>query len=300
MAAKRQWEVQAMTMWDGRGLPPVARARVERFASSPLRTSLLSVPAAYSVRSVGFEPVGEVLGCIVQQISFAGYGGAAWGTQYLPSQVITSANRYYGYGPLVNAMTNGWTTSIRRMREEAAALGADGVVGVSLTQSHLGEHAREFVAIGTAVRAQTQCPRPPTRPFTTELSGADFAKLLLSGWLPVSIAIGYEVATRADDYTTQQQTRSWSGQNVEVAGYTDLVSQARDRARAKFGQAVIATGAEGAVVSHLGVQLQISGEATHIAEATIRGTAITAFGRSRTQPAAPLTMIPTRSAKRAT
>ncbi|MDT7796939.1 MAG: hypothetical protein QOI78_372, partial [Actinomycetota bacterium] len=35
-----------MPDWDGRGLPPVAQARVDRFAASGLKTSLLSVPGA--------------------------------------------------------------------------------------------------------------------------------------------------------------------------------------------------------------------------------------------------------------
>ncbi|MDT7635339.1 MAG: hypothetical protein QOI50_7269, partial [Pseudonocardiales bacterium] len=67
-----------MADWDGRGLPPVAAARVARFASGGLRTSLLSVPGAAGVESVGLRPVGEVMGCIVQHIGFAGWQGCGY------------------------------------------------------------------------------------------------------------------------------------------------------------------------------------------------------------------------------
>jgi uncharacterized protein YbjQ (UPF0145 family) len=289
------------TGWDGRGLPPIAEARIARFASSKLRTSLLSTPAAYSHRSVGFEPVGEVMGCIVEQISVVGYlgGAGSWGPAGYTTQVRTSDNRYFGYGPFVQAMIRGWSTSINRLREEASRLGADGVVGVTLSQHHLGEYSREFIAMGTAVRAQTSRPHTPGRPFVTEDSGADFAKLLISGWLPVDIAIGYEVATRVNDYQSRQQARMWSNTNVEVDGYTDLVQQTRDRARQKFEQAIRASGAEGGIVSNMSLHIWGQTEGLHVAEATIRGTAVVALA-PRQRPAAPtpLTVLPVRATRR--
>src|SRR6476660_334031 len=47
-----------MTQWDGHGLPPVAAERMRRFASTGLRTSLLTVPGAVGEESVGFDPGG--------------------------------------------------------------------------------------------------------------------------------------------------------------------------------------------------------------------------------------------------
>jgi uncharacterized protein YbjQ (UPF0145 family) len=288
-----------MTSWDGRGLPPAAAARIERAKATRLSTSLLSVPAAYSVESVGFEPVGEVMGCIVERISYAGYGATAgYGYGASPgysTPVITSASRYYGYGPFVKAMTNGWNTAMRRMQQEAQGLGADGVVGVALTQNHLDGNTREFVAIGTAVRALTRRKYELAAPFTTDLSGADFAKLLLSGWMPVAVRIGYEVASRYDDYYTARQAgRSWQYRNnVEVSGYTQLVQKTREIAREKFARAIREAKADGGIVSHIGLQIW-EGESSHTAEATIRGTAIAAFRRSNASAPTPLTMIPTR------
>ena len=66
--------------WDGRGLPPVAAARVHRAASGGPWTSMLTVPSAAGLSATEFEPVGEVMGSIVQNVGWSGYGGCgAWG-----------------------------------------------------------------------------------------------------------------------------------------------------------------------------------------------------------------------------
>ena len=65
------------------------------------------------------------------------------------------------------------------MSAECAALGGHGVVGVSLD---IGPSAGglEFKALGTAVRAPGAIY--PKSPFTSHLSGQDFAKLIITGW----------------------------------------------------------------------------------------------------------------------
>jgi uncharacterized protein YbjQ (UPF0145 family) len=303
-----------MTSWDGRGLPPVAAARVARFQSSPLRTSLLSVPASVGLDSAGFDPVGEVMGCIVQQISWVGYAGcgawtgpgaSGWGAALDPRTMAVqpSTGSFYGYGPYVHAIETGYSTALGRMLMEASALGADGVVGVRLTDTHL-DHARgtrEFMAIGTAVRGRTRIR--PKVPFTTDLPGTDVAKLLMSGWAPVALQVALEVAIRHDDYATRNQARSrlFNTANVEVAGYTELVQHTRSLARDKLARAVGRVGADGGVVSDMRLRIweiePSEGHIDHAAEATIVGTAIAAFGplgTGRTAPPAPLTIMPTR------
>src|SRR3954469_21352003 len=64
--------------WDGRGLPPVARARVERAAADGVRTSLLSADGLAGLEVAGFDAVGEVLGTTVMQIGWRGWGGCGW------------------------------------------------------------------------------------------------------------------------------------------------------------------------------------------------------------------------------
>jgi uncharacterized protein YbjQ (UPF0145 family) len=290
-----------MTEWDGRGLPPAAAARMQRFQAGGVRTSLLDVPGATSVTGVGLPPVGEVMGCMVQHMGWQGFGGCGY---YGPSAgwalgTVTSGSgaRYAGYRPYVDALYRGYDTAIARMVIEAQAMGADGVVGVRLPVQHLGQDNREFVALGTAVRGQGGVH--PPRPFVTDLPGADLAKLLHAGWVPVSIAIGISVAVRHDDYATQRQASMW-GQNTEVSGYTELVQHVRADARHTFERHASRAGADGAVVSHMGLRVweiePSEGHRDHVAEATVFGTTIARFHRGRQAPTRALTVLPLRRA----
>jgi uncharacterized protein YbjQ (UPF0145 family) len=293
-----------MTEWDGRGLPPAAAARMARFQADGVRTSLLDVPGMASVSGVGLPPVGEVMGCMVQHMGWQGFGGCGvygpgggWGAGWSAARTVTSGSsaRYAGYAPYVDALYRGYDTAIGRMVTEARAMGADGVVGVRLTVEHLGQDNREFVALGTAVRG-TGAVHPPT-PFVTDLPGADVAKLLHAGWVPVSIAFGISVAIRHDDYATQSQARAW-GYNTEVQGYTELVQHVRDDARDRFGQHAARAGAEGAIVSSMDLRVwgiePGEGHRDHVAESTVFGTTLARFHRGRTAPTRALTVLPLR------
>src|SRR5918911_686533 len=272
-----------MAEWDGRGLPPVAAERMTRFARSGLRTSLLTVPGAAGVQSVGLDPVGEVMGCIVEHIGWSGFGGCG----YLGGMTVTSSGSrgFVGFGPYVDALYHGYGTALGRMLEETAAMDADGVVGVRLSVSQLGNNNREFVALGTAVRARSQ--HRPGQVFATDLAGQDVAKLLQAGWVPCAVVYGISVAVRHDDWATQRQA-SWGAGNTEVAGYTELVWHVRADARHCFEQRVRAAGAEGAIVSSMSLQIgeiePSEGHRDHVAEATVYGTALVRFHEGPTAP----------------
>ncbi len=281
--------------WDGVGLPPAARSRIARAADSHVAGSLLSVPEAAALAAVGFTPVGEVMGCMVEHIGWRGVGcgyGMGYGTGY-GSRTVTSGSgsRWAGLAPLMDAYYRGWDTALSRLLQEAVALGADGVVGIRLSQEHLGGDNREFLALGTAVRGAG--PRATT-PFTTDLSGTDTSKLLHAGWVPTGIAIGISAAVRHDDYSTYQQRQTWS--NTQIDGYTDLVNAARHDARTQFERRARAHGGEAVLVS--GMRLKIweqepsDGHTDHVAQATIIGTAATSFRRTASAPTNSLTILP--------
>jgi uncharacterized protein YbjQ (UPF0145 family) len=273
-----------------------------RFQADGVRTSLLDVPGMVSVSGIGLPPVGEVMGCMVEHIGWQGFGGcgfygpsAGWAVGWGSTVTSGSGSRYAGYKPYVDALYRGYDTALARMVTEAKAMGADGVVGVRLTVDHLGQGAREFVALGTAVRGAGRAH--PTHPFVTDLPGADVAKLLHAGWVPVSIAFGISVAIRHDDYVTQSQARAW-GQNTEVAGYTELVQHVRDDARDRFQQHAAQAGAEGSIVSSMNLHIweiePSEGHRDHVAESTVFGTTIVRFHRGRTAPTRALTVLPLR------
>ncbi len=290
-----------MSEWDGRGLPPVAAERARRAAAGGAWTSLLSAPAAAGLEVAGFDPVGEVMGSMVQRIGWSGYFGCGSTGWYGAGSRTISSGRdpQVGFAPYAHALENGWGTAIGRMVTEASTIGADGIVGIRLSQSTIGSGSvREFTAIGTGVKARSVTR--PRRVFSTHLPGQDVAKLVLAGWMPTDLVLGIAVGIRHDDWNTRQQ-RTWSAGNVEIGAYTELINQTRADARMLFGRHVKATGAEGAVVSDMRLSTwEIEpgeGHTDHIAEATIFGTAITQFHRSTTPPSRSLTYLPLRRSR---
>jgi uncharacterized protein YbjQ (UPF0145 family) len=292
--------------WDGRGLPPVAARRVARAAADGVRTSLLSANGAAGLEAAGFDVVGEVLGTIVMQISWTGFGGCGWtpmagfgGFSFGPGTVTSgSRSRWAGYAPYVDALKAGRNTALDRMLIEASALGADGVVGVRLTDVRMDASKREFMALGTAVRSRGA--QRPARPFTTDLSGQDVAKLLGAGWVPAGIAYGISVAVRHDDWRTQSQIGVFSG-NTEVSGYTELMNHVRADARREFARLAARLGGDSALMTtmHHHVREYEAGEnhRDHIAECVITGNAIARFHGSSFTPPTSLTYLPLRSSR---
>ena len=292
-----------MTTWDGRGLPPAAAARVARAAETHVRSSLLSSPAAAALGDVGLEPVGEVMGCVVMHLGWSGWGCNAytsWGGLnnygYLPAQFSGQGNT--AYQPYVRAVYNGYEQALRRLLLEAQALGADGAVGIRWTQQRVdGVGNREFVAIGTAVRARSSAR--PAHLFSTDLPGEDVAKLMFSGWMPVGLSVGISVGVKHDDYYTRVQANSWQMGNQEVTGYTELVHGVRSDARAQFARRAARQGGDNSIVSRITLDTWASESGhehrDHLAQCFILGTSLARFGgptRRNTTSTSTLTVLP--------
>jgi uncharacterized protein YbjQ (UPF0145 family) len=245
--------------------------------------SVLSADGFAAVRSVGFEPAGQVFGAAVYDL-FA-------------TQAVSCPGRSLGAVPgsaarITQALYNGRRTAIDRMTAECAELGGHGTVGVSLQLREIpatsfAAGAAEFTVIGTAVRA-SGCP-PLDRPFSTELAAQDFAKLVMAGWVPAGIALGISVAGLHDDLLT---TGSGPGgiQNAEVPAYTKLMTQARQDARSRLAEAVAGLGTDGLVVSATTLRVRSDacqahpGGTDHFVQAVTTGTAVARFGRRTTAP----------------
>jgi uncharacterized protein YbjQ (UPF0145 family) len=253
-------------------------------------SSALTSDEFAAVRTAGFEPAGQVLGAAVYNIGYTGGYGCpgAWGGYNLgwapaAQTQVSSGGGYGSFGPLVKTMYEARRTAISRMVAECAELGGHGVVGVRLTIGSFPTGGLEFKAIGTAVRAPMT---PPLRhPFTSDLSGQDFAKLVLSGWMPAGLVLGITIAARHDDWRTVGQTR-WSAGNAEVNGWTALVNDARHDARVQLAADVKRVGAEGVVIADMDMRIRErecpaqEGGHDHIVEAVNIGTAIVRFKSS--------------------
>jgi uncharacterized protein YbjQ (UPF0145 family) len=267
--------------------------------------SALSAGGLAAIRSVGFEPAGQVFGAAVYPLSAtAGVSCPGTGVRYqdaspeAPRMTLVAVAGTGIPGPaarIAQALQDGRRMAIDRMAAECADLGGHGVVGASLQvreipAGSLTAGAVEFKVIGTAVRA-SGCPRP-ARPFATDLPGQDFARLVRAGWMTAGIALGISVAALHDPGLATGLLG-----NAEVPAYTDLMVKVRQDARSRLEQAVRGLGADGVVVS--GMTLRVHGDACrlggtdHFAEAVITGTAVARFaGQPRTAPPPSLAVLP--------
>lgn len=270
------------------GLPPSASWRITESKKSGLRSSLLSARDWASIESAEFDPVGSVVGCRAERVDWGEFGLGEVGCGYVPRRIAknpwsvsTGYNRSGGTGAATSlpggvlaqvpqlAATSASTPSlgagsrmnavtythaataptrsaIERMLLEASELGADGVVAVEISHTEVGHGVWECTAWGTAVRARGSVHA--RRPFVTTLSGADSAKLLRSGFIPASVAVGMTMAI-THDLRRAQLARNRFSSVREVAYITELVTMARSHARGQVNKAVSDAGADGAILT---------------------------------------------------
>ena len=218
------------------GIPEAGRGRLEQNKRG-LFTSDLSVAEFLLINEAGFDPLGLVVGSSIYHI---GFQQSRW-SKSEEMQVLSEAM----YTARELAMT--------RMEEEADQLGADGIVGVRLDigRYEWGENMAEFIAIGTAIKHRGgELHRAPNgRPFTSDLSGQDFATLLRAGYRPVGLVMGTCVYHMAQQGFRQMWRNI--GQNTEIPQYTQGVYDARELAMGRMQAEARAHRAEGIV----GVQL---------------------------------------------
>ena len=261
--------------------------------------SALPVGDFAAIRSVGFEPVGQVFGAAVYYLgTVLGAGCPGTSAEYVlrdppnPPGGTTGAGSAPVHGAVdpaakvAQGLYRGRRTAIERMTGRCAELGGHGIVGAALRireipPDPLTAGAIEFTVIGTAVRAGG-CP-PLRRPFAADLSGPDFAKLIMTGWAPAGIALGISVSGLHDD-SVPPSSGPPPTENAEVPAWTALVTKARQGARRYLEQAVRGEGADGVVVSAATLRVRSDpchahpGGTDYLAEATITGTAVTRFG----------------------
>ena len=277
-------------------------------------TSDLSTQEFAAIRSVGFRPVGQVMGSAVFNVgwSYTGcgynrYGGAYGAVGYnqggFSGQGIGGSYGAWAPAPVVDVpavshlLEQARHRAVERLRTETAGLGGDGVVGVRLTVKSFYENGLEFMAVGTAVKGDGVTKRPK-KPFTSDLSGQDFAKLLRSGFVPVDLVQGVGAVIRHDDWSQRMQQGSWI--NQELTGSTNLVTAARAAARESLAQDAAKRGGHSVVLQDM--QLNIfetrcayGGEDAHdhLVDAFIWGTAIVPINaRSHPRkPEMPLSML---------
>src|SRR5271167_4361329 len=227
--------------------------------STGVFTSDFTVNEFLLVRKAGFEPIGLCVGTCVYHV----------GIQY------GSWSKNQEMDVLSKAMYHARELAMSRMRAEASAMGADGIVGVKLTIKRLEWDAQllEFIAIGTGVvhgEGHKGFRAHDGGPFTSDLSGQDFWSLLHSGYRPVEMVMGscvYHVAHRG-----MMAGLANAGRNVELENFTSAMYEAREIAIERMQQEASAAHAEGVV----GLDIHEGSHVwkTHVIEFFAIGTAV--------------------------
>ncbi|MFJ2823442.1 heavy metal-binding domain-containing protein [Streptomyces toxytricini] len=238
-------------------------AQLEPGEKRPIFTSDLTVNEFLLVREAGFRPLGLVLGTSVYHV---GLQIGRWSK----NQELTK---------LSQAMYEAREQAMSRMEAEASALGADGVVGVRLDIElrEFGTDIVEFIAVGTAVKADGADPGPAGtwhnnkgKPFTSDLSGQEFWTLIRAGYAPLDLVMGSCVYHVAHQRFTQVLGNA--GRNVEIEPFTQALYDARELAMSRMRAEGEALEAEGIVAVRL--QQHTHGWGGHTTEFFAVGTAV--------------------------
>ncbi len=227
------------------GLPIRAqeRLRQERGPDGRPRiwTSDLSVNELLASQALTFEPVSQVFGSSIYRMA---YQVGRW--SYNTTGEITAFSQ---------ALYHARSLALGRLLQEATALGAHGVIGVRLEHKEYewGANLLEFSALGTAVRLRNWQGKLPT-PFTSDLSGQEFLKVLHAGYVPVTLAMGCVAYYIATSWNDEYAKRSWV--NQEMTAYTQGVYRARHLAFSRMSDDARRVHADGVIGSDIHMRVE--------------------------------------------
>jgi uncharacterized protein YbjQ (UPF0145 family) len=227
-------------------------------------TSDLTVDELVLIEEAGFEPVEFVFGSTYYHLGWQS------GTSWTQNQELESMS---------DLLLAARYTAMEQIISQASSMGADGIVGMRLDIEREGHHA-EFTAIGTAIRHKKseghKWRAKNGRPFTCDLSGADFWALIRAGYRPVSLAHGvcvYHVAHKSlGQWFSSLGTAL---QNMEQVAFTQGLYEAREIAMGRMQAEAAKVGADAGVVG-MQVRQSCHGWESHIMEFVAVGTAVAA------------------------
>ena len=299
VAARQQQSIVALE--EGR-LPVAAQERIDDLRSGQTAwTSDLSVAEHAAIRHAGFEPVGMVMGSSVYFIGAqwgyinvygnAGGGhvqtyacphGYGWGGGFGGGGVMAGGEHRYGYNWEHSFYEAGVMAcrdaALSRILQEAADLGAHGVVGVRIVRRHLEGvgSSMEMTMIGTAVR-RSGAP-PLATPFMSHLDGVAFGKLLHGGYVPVALVVGIGVTEIDPGCGTEWQMRSWS--NARIDQISDGLEAARMLGINRLEGEVARVDADGAVGVEVDFDMHELMREAMLVELYLVGTAVRRYAKA--------------------
>jgi uncharacterized protein YbjQ (UPF0145 family) len=241
-----------------------------------LFTSDLSVNGWALCHQLGLRPLSQVMGSSIYQMGYQ----SSWGQ--LEGGYDPSGANMFELDTLSRALNEVRTRALGRLAEEARHVGADAVVEVNTrageSSLETGTVSLEHTVFGTAVSRDGRSSgaarhgggeRGSGRPVLTELSVADFSKLVQSGFEPLGIVAWSAVFFASYAYGPGVLGGGMAGsvltggmQNFELRAFTQAFYNARESVMAELGAQAATLGASGIVgvrIGHRAVRHEIQG-----------------------------------------
>jgi uncharacterized protein YbjQ (UPF0145 family) len=213
-------------------------------------TSDLSVADFALCHQLGLRPLAQVMGSSIYQV---GWQSSPW--------TFSPAGFMFELDALSQAWNEVRTRAFDRLAEEARHAGADAVAGVQIRTGayDFAENAVEYIVIGTAIgdaSATARAGAAASAPVLTELSIADYAKLLRAGIEPLGVVAWSSAFFVAPSYMGPMGAGLGSlgfMQNQEYTEFTEGVYGARETVIARMtaqSQQLGASGVIGVRINH--------------------------------------------------
>jgi uncharacterized protein YbjQ (UPF0145 family) len=244
-------QLDSLTRIESGGIPLSAERRLSELRESGASfTSELSVNGFALCDQLGLRVLSQVMGSSIYQTGYQSRTPLEFGGQGLVELDLLS-----------EALNEVRERALGRMAQEASHVGADTVVGVSTragtSELQGGSLMLEHGVVGTAVSGGR---KRSERPVLTELSVADYAKLLSAGFEPVGIVAWTSVFfggyTYAGMLGLPQGGAVGPRQNYELREFTQAVYGARETVMQRISSQAEALGAAGVVGVRIGHTVQ--------------------------------------------
>ncbi|MHB8491074.1 MAG: heavy metal-binding domain-containing protein [Solirubrobacteraceae bacterium] len=283
---------------EGGGIPEAAERRLAAMgAEGSVFTSDLSTADFALCRQAGLRPLAQVMGSSVYQV---GYQGAYPMGYAGPGRTIYAGGLVREMETLTDAWNEARDRALNRLAREAQVLGADAVVGVQIVaqardfgDAGMSSGAIEYSVVGTAVArtraagsgqgertagAQHATGSPSNvaaATVLTELSVADYAKLLAAGVEPKGIAawssVFYATISFASTARAQPGLLAMGQESFELREFTAAIYAAREQVMERMGSQGLALGATGMV----GVRISHQMRRTAMGQSSTTGLLVT-------------------------
>jgi uncharacterized protein YbjQ (UPF0145 family) len=218
----------------------------------------------YCQVDAGFQPVHFVFGNVAYSI---GIGGGVGGTF---RQLVRGEVSQY-----TEIFSKTRHLALQRITDHAKEVGANSVIGIQTTIAPL-MGAQEMMMVGTASN-HPLLTQYSTNPVTSDMTNEELWNMVHLGYMPLQLVMGVSVYSLGFTGGVMAALKSLGG--GEIAGLTEILYEAREKALARIEQDAEACGADQVI----GVKTRVYDLGGGLVEFMAIGTAVKKFSGAKTK-----------------